>query len=68
MTRCAAECDTPEQRSKLAHGQVRAPVRGHQQHPIRQGERPWTSWTTVGDGVPATAGDHAHQAVELSRA
>lgn len=33
-----------EQRGELAHGQIRAPVRGHQQGPVLQWEAPWPAF------------------------
>jgi hypothetical protein len=58
----------PEQGPELAHGQVRAPVHGDYQHPIRQVQSPRPARASVGGGVTAAPGDQAYQAVELCRA
>ncbi len=54
-----------EQRPDLAHGQVGAPVRGDQQDPVRQVQRPWPAGTPVGDRVAAALRDQAHQPPKL---
>jgi len=46
-----------EQRPELAHGQVGAPVRGDQQHPVRQVKRPLPTRTPIRDGVPTARRD-----------
>lgn len=66
MTRCAAQYDTPEQRTDLPHRQVGTPVRGHQQRPISQVQGPLPARPTVSDRVPATLGDQTDQPPELS--
>jgi hypothetical protein len=55
----------PEQRPDLGHGQVGAPVCGHQQHPIGHVEGQLPARPAVGDGVPATLSDQADQPAEL---
>ncbi len=57
----------PEQRTDLAHRQVRPPVHGDQQPPIRQVQRPLPPRPTISNLVPATGGDQAHQTAELRR-
>lgn len=57
----------PEQRPELAHGQVRTPVHGHQQHSIRQAQGLKPTRTPVIDEITATLRDQVHRATELGR-
>ena len=56
-----------EQRPDLAHGQIGTPVRGDQQHPVGQVQRPLPPGSSVGDRVPAALRDQTHQPAELRR-
>lgn len=66
ITRCARGVGDTERRPGLAHGQVRAPVGGHQQHPVRQVQPPLPTWAPVGDRVAAALGHDARQPAELA--
>jgi hypothetical protein len=55
----------PEQRADLAHRQVRAPVRGDQQHPVGEVQGPLPARPAVGDALTATLGDQPDQLAEL---
>jgi hypothetical protein len=50
--------------SRLPHRQVRTPVRGDPQHPIRQVEGPLSARPAVDDAVTATLGDQPDQRAE----
>jgi hypothetical protein len=57
--------DFAEQRGELAQGEVGAPVRGHQQHPVLQRERPRPA---LADRIGPLAPRRCDQLVELPRA
>jgi hypothetical protein len=57
----------PEQRPDLTHCQVRTPVDGDEQNPVRQVQRPLPTRPSISDLVPASPGDQPHQAPEQDR-
>jgi hypothetical protein len=56
----------PEQRPELAHGQVRPPVRRHQQHPISQVQPPLPTGPAISDLFLTPPGHHPHYLAELT--
>ena len=57
----------PEQRSDLAHGQVRPPVDRDQQHPIGPRQRPLPTRPAIRDLVATALGHQPYELALLTR-